>query len=521
MEPNIQDFLGWSNDKEILKIIKGEKLYYSNKLYKYNSFSMKQERNLLLTDKSLYNFKNKKLKRQIKYEEMLGITFSKQTNELVIHGKDGNDIHFISQDKIIIIYVISVLYQKICNKHIILCEVNEKNLKQYVTTKKDKKKDVNNSRLNDKNKIDTLTFIIDNNPNNPMIINQRCRTSLSGGKMLNTPPPPQEFPKDFGRKIIFSNDEKIKNACIEDFDIIKLIGRGVSSKVYLVKNKLNNKYYALKSLSKNIFENSNNDNNFKLIKGLNFPFLINTIFCFETNNTIYFAFEYIQGEELFYNIKINKYLNEEKIKFFTAIIILALDYLHKNGIEYKCYNSKNILIDENGYLKIVPYHLGKIFPIKNNTQKKILEKYKNEYTPPEIFSEENENKNIKGGDWWNLGVLIFEMAYGIPPFYSDDDNEMINIIKNNELKFPKEPKISDNLKDLINKLLKKNYEERLGYKNGIEEIKNHEFFKEFNFDELLEKKITALYKPIIGDINEGNKKINTNFTFEDLQNFES
>ena len=120
MEPNIQDFLGWSNDKEILKIIKGEKLYYSNKLYKYNSFSMKQERNLLLTDKSLYNFKNKKLKRQMKYEEMLGITFSKQNNELVIHGKDGYDFHFISQDKIIIIYIISVLYQKICNKHIIL-----------------------------------------------------------------------------------------------------------------------------------------------------------------------------------------------------------------------------------------------------------------------------------------------------------------------------------------------------------------------------------------------------------------
>ena len=94
MEPNIQDFLGWSNDKEILKIIKGEKLYYSNKLYKYNSFSMKQERNLLLTDKSLYNFKNKKLKRQMKYEEMLGITFSKQNNELVIHGKDGYDFHF-------------------------------------------------------------------------------------------------------------------------------------------------------------------------------------------------------------------------------------------------------------------------------------------------------------------------------------------------------------------------------------------------------------------------------------------
>ena len=517
MEPSFQDFLSWSNNKEILKVIKNEILYFSNKIYKYNSFSLKQERNLVLTDKSLYNFQNKKIKRQMKYEEMLGITFSKQSNEFVIHAKEGYDFHYISQDKTIIIYIISVFYEKISNKPIILCEVNEKSLKQYVTSKKDKKKDNSISRLNDNNKIDTQTFIIDNNPTEA---NKRSNTESSGGKIINVPPP-QENPKFINNQLIFSKEDKIRNTGIEDFEVVKLIGRGATSKVFLVKNKINSKYYALKSLAKEKFEINIKDNNFKIIKELKFPFLINLPLCFETNDKVYFAFEYIQGEELFYNIKINKNLNEEKIKFYTAIICLALDYLHKNGIEFKCFNSKNILIDKNGFLKIVPFHLGKIFPNKRAINKNIYEKYHNEYTPPELFSEENKNQNIKGADWWNLGIVVFEMAYGIPPFFSDDDNEIKNMIKNNEIIFPKIPAISESLKDLITKLLKIKCEERLGYKNGIEEIKNHRFFEGLNFDELLEMKINPLYKPVVGNANEGNKTINKIFTFEDLQKYET
>ena len=71
MEANFQDLLGWNADKDILNVIKDEIIYYSNKVHKYNSFSIKQERNLVLTDKCLYNFHNKKVKRQMKYEEML------------------------------------------------------------------------------------------------------------------------------------------------------------------------------------------------------------------------------------------------------------------------------------------------------------------------------------------------------------------------------------------------------------------------------------------------------------------
>ena len=515
MEPSFQDFLSWSNDKEVLKAINNEVIYFSNKIYKINTF--KQERNLVLTNKSLYNFQGKKVKRQMKYEEMLGITFSNQSNEFVVHAKEGYDFHFLSTDKTMIIYLISVFYESIVNKPIILCQVNEKSLKQYVTTKKDKKKDINISRLDDNNKIDTQTFIIDNNP---LQIKKRSNTESSGGKVTNIPPP-KENPKFINNNLIFTNEDKINSAGIEDFEVIRLIGRGATSKVFLVKNKFNHNFYALKSLVKNYMEMNNEDNNLKKIKELKFPFLINTALCFETNEKVYFAFEYIQGEELFYNIKINKYLNEEKIKFYAGIISLTLNYLHNNGIEYKCFNSRNILIDKDGYLKLVPFHLWKIFPIKNDKNKKTSEKLFNECTPPEIFSEDNNSRNIKGADWWNLGIIIFEMAYGIPPFFSDDDNEMKNMIKNNELKFPIIPVISESLKDLINKLLIKNYEERLGYKNGIEEIKNHEFFKELNFDELLEMKIKPLYKPIIGDINAGNKKINNIFTYEDLQKYET
>ena len=107
------------------------------------------------------------------------------------------------------------------------------------------------------------------------------------------------------------------------------------------------------------------------------------------------------------------------------------------------------------------------------------------------------------------------MIYGIPPFYIDDENKMEEFINKTPLIFPRKPLVSQNIKNLIKRLLTKKLEERLGYNKGYEEIKNHPFFKDFNFDDLLEKKIESPYKPNKKDI-ESNKIIKEKYTFEDL-----
>jgi hypothetical protein len=460
----------------------------------------------------------------MKYEEMREISFSSLSNEFIFHANQRYDIHFISPDKTLIIYIIAKLYEELLNKPIILCEIKEKSLKAYVTSKTDKKKDSAYSRLDENYKIDTRTFLIDNDP--MVIINKKSSTDLSYGKLNRKASIIVENPKEINCETIFSNDSRIKGVSLDDFHIIKIIGRGLSGKVVLTKNIINNEYYALKSIKKDIidYENQSHSTFLKLfknvIKNLEFPFIFDVHFCIQTDDRIYFASSYIQGEEFYYNLKTNPKFSEEKVKFYSGIIGLTLDYLHSNGIEYNFFNSKNILIDKDGYLKLVPFHMATIFKIKkSNETKRMLNKFINEYSSPEIFSED-DSIDTRSADWWNLGIIIFEMIYNVPPFYSDDDYRIKEMITKKELKFPENPKISESLKDLIKKLLKKNYKERLGYQNGFEEIRKHEFFKDFNFKDLLEKKIKAPYRPTIGNILDDNKKFEKVYTFEDLKRCE-
>ena len=510
MESFGQDFLFFKDDKEILNVIGSENIVYSNKIQKFSSFPRWQDRNLILTNESIYIFQNKKFKRKMAYLDVNGITFSNISNDFIIHGKKEYDIYFSHQDKLTIIYIIIKCYENILKKPLIICQVDEKSLKRYVTSKNDKKKYPNNSKMDENKAIDTQTFLIDNDP---VEKTRRSHTESIGGKINIIQDILEEFPKKIDSEVIYSNEEKIKMIDYKDFNFIKIIGKGNISKVFLAEYKQTKKYYVLKSISKDYIENfSSNKSKLKKLKNLNHPILIDINFCFETNDRVYFVSPYIQGEELPYHIKTYINYQEEKIKFYAASLLLALEYLHKNDIMYRNLTPRNIIINKDGYIKLNPFHIEKILPIK----KEVLEKIeKDEYMAPEVLSDIN-TQNIKGADWWNLGVIIFEMIYGIPPFYTEDQNKMEDFIMNTELKFPKNPQISDNAKDLIINLLNKKCEERLGYNNGFEDIKNHAFFKEFKFDDLLEKKLEAPYKPIVGDIMEKNKKIEEKYTYEDL-----
>ena len=500
------DFLSFSKDPEILSAINSNYILYSNKIQKMSAFIIKPERNFVVTATSLYIFQNKKLKKALKYEDIKAITLSTMSNEFIIHRINQYDMHYICPDKIRLICSVIKAYEKCMKTPITICEIPEKSLKPYATTKKEKKKDINASRMDKNRIIDTQTFLIDNdydsklskrsltiNPNVNNNLNIKTDTSNSN---LNA------IIEENNVNIIFTKDNTISKIDENNFKYIDLIGRGKISKIYLVENIRNKKYYAVKSISKNKIEKYDKNYIEKILKNINNGFIINIILCFETKEKIYFYYDYIQNEDLFYYINSDKNeINEEKIKFYIASIILALEYLHKNEITFRNITPKNILITKDGYIKLSPFSLENFFHLKIGIEK-------NEYTSPEAL-----NNEIKiSSDFWNLGVIIFEMIFGVPPFYSFDENNLIEVIMKNELKFPKK-KISENLKDLIEKLLKKNCEERLGNDGDFSKIKNHPFFKDFNFDDLINKKMESPYKPNF----ESELKNNT---FEEVYNDE-
>ena len=164
MEVVVFDTLKWAKDPDILKIIGKEILYYSNKVVKINHYNISQDRFLVLTDESLYNFQKKKLKRKIEYNKIQGITYSKISPELfVVHGNEVEyDYSFQSLERNLVIKLISKFFEEQTGKIIKICEVNEKTLKNYVTGKKEKKKDSSNTKMDLSKLIDTKKFLNEN-----------------------------------------------------------------------------------------------------------------------------------------------------------------------------------------------------------------------------------------------------------------------------------------------------------------------------------------------------------------------
>ena len=493
----ISDSLNWANDKEILPIIKDEKLYFSGMITKINHYGMSQERSIILTDKALYNMKKKSLRRRISYTDIRGITYSKLTFEFVIHGNDDEyDYQYIHQDRNLIICFIAVFYQNTAFKPIQLCEVEEKTLKNYVTQKKEKKKDNSFSKMDTKFLIDTADFIKQN------------MKEIQGSESK------VDKEEDKKRKnTIFSKHKTIKTVELDDFQIMKVLGRGSFGKVCLVQYKPTKEYYAMKSLKKDVLVDMDQVESTilekKILQTLDHPFLVGMIFCFQTEERIYFIMPFVRGGELFQHLRSEKFFKEDKARFYAASIGIALDYLHNNGIIYRDIKPENILIGEDGYLKLIDFGMAKM--VQGN-EKATSFCGTPEYLAPEIITGEGHNR---AADWWSYGILIFEMLCGIPPFYCENTERMYDLITNAELRFPKRIPLSDNAKDLIKKLLVKKQDKRLGVNKGFEEIKAHPFFQGFDFEALLNKKMEPPFIPTLhGKLDVGN--FDEEFTSEEI-----
>ncbi len=295
--------------------------------------------------------------------------------------------------------------------------------------------------------------------------------------------------------------EKIKIS-ISDFDIIKVIGKGSYGKVFLVRKKSNSKLYAMKRLKKEYLKIKNQQEHTKserkLLEIINYNFIVNFYYAFQDEKYLYIITEFMQGGELFFHLYKETFFDNEKVKFYTAEIILALQHLHNKNMIYRDLKPENILLGKDGHIKLTDFGLCKIL---NNKKKKTYTICGTpQYIAPEIFNNKGYDSSV---DWWSLGCLTYEMLIGYPPFKFDKNNFNVNIF-NNEIIYPNS--FTDEAKLFLKDILIVDPNKRLGSgKNGIENIKKHPFFNGINWEDLENKKVIPPFIPnILDDTDLGN-----------------
>ena len=281
--------------------------------------------------------------------------------------------------------------------------------------------------------------------------------------------------------------------CSSDFEKISLLGRGSFGEVFLVKNKRNDKYYAMKILNKGAVKLRHQEIHTKaerdLMVKIHCPFIVGIKFAFQDQEKLYIITEYMQGGEIFYHLHKERKFNNEKTKFYISEIVLALEFLHNKHMLYRDLKPENILLDSEGHIKLTDFGLSKIFNKKKEKAYTICGTP--QYLAPEILSDDGYDDCI---DWWSLGCVMYEMLVGRAPFNIPRGGSLCADLYKKKVFMP--TYVSKEAIDLISLLLVPNPKKRLGYgPNGASKIKEHEFFEGVNWDDVYNKKVKPPFVP--------------------------
>jgi len=291
----------------------------------------------------------------------------------------------------------------------------------------------------------------------------------------------------------YTSSSRGRKITLDDFEFLKVLGKGTFGKVILCREKATQLLYAIKVLKKEVIiakdEVAHTLTENRVLRNTSHPFLIQLKYSFQTSDRLCFVMEYVNGGELFFHLSRERQFTEDRTRFYAAEILLALDYLHRNDIIYRDLKLENLLLDKDGHIKIADFGLCKEDITFGATTRTFCGTP--EYLAPEVLEDMDYGRAV---DWWGLGVVMYEMMCGRLPFYSRDHDTLFEMILVRDVQFPSN--ISREAKSLLAGLLVKDPKRRLG--GGPEDAKEimiTPFFRGVAWQDLLERKITPPFKP--------------------------
>ena len=294
---------------------------------------------------------------------------------------------------------------------------------------------------------------------------------------------------------MIDNNARLNIPKYKDLTFKQVLGRGAYGKVFWVQ--FDDKNYALKAMSKSEIQERKEYDMIHTEKwvsaiGSGSPFLASLHSAFQDEKYLFLLMEYISGGDLIYHMN-NRALSINDVRFYAAEMALAIIFLHSHGIIHRDLKPDNILLDEDGHVKVADFGLARL-NIKDG---------KKTYTPcgtpgylaPEVISEKNKKGYGVSCDWWSYGVIIYELITTITPFHDEDDDKMLTKIVEDDPNFSstlfnKESKI------MLKKLLEKDPKKRLSSEDGhLEDVKAEKFFEAIDWVKLESKQIDPPYQP--------------------------
>uniref|UniRef100_A0A182IIZ5 Protein kinase C n=1 Tax=Anopheles atroparvus TaxID=41427 RepID=A0A182IIZ5_ANOAO len=300
--------------------------------------------------------------------------------------------------------------------------------------------------------------------------------------------------------------------CLNDFNFIKVLGKGSFGKVMLAEKKGTDEVYAIKVLKKDvILQDDDVDCTMTekriLALAAKHPFLTALHSCFQTPDRLFFVMEYVNGGDLMFQIQRARKFDEPRAAFYAAEVTLALQFLHRNGVIYRDLKLDNILLDAEGHCKLADFGMCKEGIVGDNLTSTFCGTP--DYIAPEILQELDYGPSV---DWWALGVLMYEMMAGQPPFEADNEDDLFEAILRDDVLYP--VWLSREAVSILKGFMTKNSAKRLGCTDGENQIRSHPFFKDMDWEALEQRKVRPPFRPRVRSARDA-LNFDTEFTKED------